>query len=273
MHLESGPAKTDAIWHIARAVLFIAFALWFVYDGAIRYPARNQSEAVKKLMAPQHFEGAVAWEELSEHPTKAEFERLRKANPKQRAEVVDALGKPQFKREDREYFISRYGYATVPTLASGRVKAEGMEWSTWYKTRSEVQQQFYWGILPALPGLYFLWLFFKAITLRVTIDDEGMAYGSQRISFDQMVSLRDYNPKGWIDLYYRDGDREQKLRIDNEKIAKFDEIVDALCTVKGFKNEVRAHAERKVQQEGAADQDVDAADDIAPQQEDTSPRE
>jgi len=82
----------------------------------------------------------------------------------------------------------------------------------------------------------------------MTIDDEGMVYDGQRIAFADMVSLRDYSPKGWIDLYYRVGEREKRLRLDNEKVLRFDEIVDALCKAKGFRNEVREYAEEKARQ-------------------------
>ena len=76
-----------------------------------------------------------------------------------------------------------------------------------------------------------------------------MTYGGQQIAFADMVALRDYSPKGWIDLYYKSNGQEKKLRIDNEKIAKFDEIVAALCDVKGWKNEVAAYAQDKAEQE------------------------
>ena len=41
--------------------------------------------------------------------------------------------------------------------------------------------------------------------------------------------------------------QEKKLRLDNEKVLRFDEIVDALCQAKGFKNEVKEYAAEKAQ--------------------------
>jgi hypothetical protein len=148
--------------------------------------------------------------------------------------------------------MSQYGYAKI-SVKDGRANLSPLDWTTWYKDKSEVQAQFYWAIIPALPGLYFLWRLIKAVTLRVTIDDEGMVYGGKQIPFDAMVSLRDYSPKGWIDLYYKQGEGEKKLRLDNEKVKLFDEVVAALCTAKGFRNEVQEYAEKKAREEAEED--------------------
>jgi hypothetical protein len=123
-------------------------------------------------------------------------------------------------------------------------------WRPWYKSKAEIEQQFYWAILPALPALYFLWRLYKSLTLRAVVDDQGLTYGGVQIPFDKMFALRNYSPKGWIDLYYKDEeDQERKLRLDNEKILKFDEIVAAICQAKGFPNEVIAYRERKAREE------------------------
>ena len=87
-----------------------------------------------------------------------------------------------------------------------------------------------------------------------------MTYGNERIAFADMVSLRDYNRKGWVDLYYRAGSQEKRLRIDNQKIAKFDEIIELICRKCGFENPVKAyHEAREASPQDASQQDQDSA--------------
>ena len=258
MILESGPAKAERNWQLLRTFIFLGFALYFAYDGVIGYARANRSAATQKLGAPEPFGGQVRYDDLGETPTKADFEALLRSKPTNQEQVHEALGAPTFTSGSDEYFMSRYGYAKI-SVKNGRATLSPTDWMTWFKDKSQVQEQFYFAIIPALPGLYFLWRLFKAVTLRVTIDDEGMVYAGQRIPFDNMVALRDYSPKGWIDLYYKLGEGEKKLRLDNEKVKLFDEIVAALCTAKGFRNEVQEYAEKKAREEAEEDEAEPAA--------------
>jgi hypothetical protein len=249
MKLESGPAATDRNWHIARAILFLGFAAYFLYDGSIGYPNKNRKEAEKWLQAPQPIGGQVSWGDLKSSPTLPEYEKLQAANPRTREEVHRVLGQPAFVVGSDEYFMSWYGRGKI-TYAGDSVTAVE-PWHEWYKSREEIRIQFYCAIIAALPGLYFLWRMFKAMTLRVVIDDKGMDYGGQRIPFEAMVSLQDYSPKGWIDLYYMQDDAKKKLRLDNQKVRLFDEIVEAISEAKGFENAVKAHAEEQRERRAA----------------------
>ena len=270
MRLESGPAKADRNWHLVRALFFLAIACWFAYDGAIGWPNKNRDAAIQKLQAPEPFGGQVKYDDLSDRPDKDEFDRLQASNPTTLKEVHDALGEPQHtstegRTKTTEYFLSRWGYAVV-MRQSDRVRGTTLSWQPWYKTKADLQLQLVIAAIAALPGLYFLWRLRQAVALRVLIDDEGMTYAAQRIPFTAMTSLQDYSPKGWIDLYYEDGGRKHKLRLDNEKVLLFNEIVAAICDAKGFKNEVVAHAQEKDQREAdeaAAAAAEDAADDAA----------
>lgn len=252
MKLESGPAKADRNWQILRAALFLGFGLWFIYDGAVGYPNKNRAEAEKLLQAPP-FSGKVRFDDLGDRPTEAAFEAFAKSGPTRIEQVRQTLGAPHFTDGNDEYFISRYGYAKI-TVRAGLVRPADMIWRKWAKSESDIRQQFYWAIVPVLPGLYFLWKLYKAVTLRVVIDDQGMTYAGRLIPFDKMVSLRDYSPKGWIDLYYQTNGVEKKLRLDNEKVKLFDDIVDAICRAKGFPNEVKAYREQKAREAEDDDQ-------------------
>jgi len=247
MGLESGPARADRNWHILRAVLFLGFAAWFVMDGAIRWPAKNRAEA-EKLLQVAPFNGRVRFDELPERPDKEDFDRLVKSSPNKPEQVHAAFGQPTLTDGTDQYFLSRYGYAKVP-VKGGLVRPQDMVWRNWAKTRAEIRAQFYWAIVPIIPGLYFLWRLYKAATLRVVIDEQGMTYDKLRIPFEKMVALRDYNPKGWIDLYYESDRGQKKLRLDNEKVKLFDEIVAAICAAKGFVNEVQEYRQRQASEE------------------------
>lgn len=246
MTIESGPARTDALWHLGRAVLFIGFALWFVCDGAWRWPNKNRAAAEQRLRADP-FGGQVSWDQLGARPTQAEYEQLQRSRPTTRAQVRAALGQPSFTRGGEEYFISRDGYGRL--TFQGELVTDIIRWVPWFKSQAEIRLQYYWAIIPAIPGLYFLWRLYRAVALRAVVDETGLVYAGRRIPFDQMVALRDYNPKGWIDLYYQAGGVQKRLRLDNEKVARFDEIVDALCAARGFKNEVRAYAAAKARRQ------------------------
>lgn len=270
MKLESGPAKTDTIWQLVRAVLFLGFAAYFVYDGAVGYPNRNRA-AAEQVLQTRPFDGGVKFDGLAEIPDKVDFDQFRKSHPTVASldQIHQAFGVPAYVDKTTEYFISRYGYAQVLIPApGGDVKTGEMIWKPWAKTRDEVKAQFYWAIIPVIPGLWFLWRLIKAATLRVTIDDEGMIYAGQRIAFADMVSLCDYSPKGWIDLHYKvaGSTEERKLRLDNEKVLRFDDIVAAICEAKHFKNEVLTYAEQKALEQPAeepSDDEASNSDDAA----------
>lgn len=256
MRLDSGPARAERNWQLLRTVIFLGFAVYFVYDGAIGWPRANRVTAEKKLAAVP-FEGKIRYVDLGESPTRATLDDLMKKKPTSREQLQQALGPATLASGTDAYFISKYGYAKI-SVKDGRITLTGSEWTKWARDKEEIQQQFYWAIVPALPGLYFLWRLIKAVSLRVTIDDDGMVYAGTRIAFADMVSLRDYNPKGWIDLYFKAGEREKKLRLDNEKVRLFDEVVAALCEVTGFRNEVREYAEQKAREEAGEEEPEDA---------------
>ncbi len=247
--LESGPAKTDRNYRIIYAVAFLAFAAFFFYDGAYRYQAKNLDKAMADLKT---------WTDVPENPAEWEatvrrlmerdfsdqdFERLKQSGPS-REKIRATLGEPLPRKrgtiaDNVELYVTRYGLAKVEMDPLGRVNPSKMAFQKWQYSKSEIQGQFYWAIIPLALALVFFWKGFQAARLHATIDEEGMTYGKLRIPMAAMVSLRDYSPKGWVDLYYQAGDVQRKLRIDNQKIAKFNEIITLLCDRRGFDDPVK----------------------------------
>ncbi len=275
MRVESGPARTDRNWQIVRFVLFLGFTAWFLYDGWIRYPAQNREAAQTALQSLPPFDRQkLAFDKLPDW-SQTEFDAARRMNPRLE-DLHRRFGAPTFTDGLDEYFVSQYGYGRVGVQGGTIASGEWRKWPNGGRSREEMQAQPYWGIIPALFALYFLWKLYRAATLHVTVDDEGLSYAGKRIAFADMTSLRDYNKKGWIDLYYRVGEDEAKLRLDNEKIALFDEVVEAICQTKHFKNEVRAYKEEEAREEAeqaAAEQaeQQDTGDEVASDAAETGP--
>ena len=241
VRLESGPARTDSLWNLAFTVLCLGLAGWFFYDARIGYIAKNREEARRQLNS-FYDNGKTLPAEWGENPgdPNAEAAALRAFNPSKISEIEQRLGPAKLVKsaapgESIYFFISDYGKVEVPVL-NGAVTVSGIKGSSWGHTREQTAAQYYWGALPLLGLLYVLPKLIRSMTLRANIDDEGMTYGGRRIPFSDMTGLHDYSSKGWVDLHYRSSGRDQKLRIDNQKIAKFDEIVGLIASVKGFPN-------------------------------------
>ena len=264
MRLESGPARADRNWRLIQAVLFLGFATYFFFDWAVGYPNKNKEVANEKLANRELFGGQLTYDKLADTPDEAALKRLKEANPTTREQVQKILGTPQYTRRESagrstEVYISKWGYAEVP-LQGDRLSEQGqVTWTKWARSKEEIWLQLACGLIALVPGLYFARRLYKAITLHVTIDDEGMVYDHRRIAFADMVSLRDYSPKGWIDLYHKVGEGEKRLRLDNEKVKKFDEIVSAICKAKGFKNEVKEYGAKKAREEAQEEAAEEAA--------------
>lgn len=245
MTIVSGPAKTEAIWQLVRTLLFLGVAGYFLYDGAYGWPHENVTQARAELQKAEPWDGKLTYEDLPDLPTNVEFDALKKSGVTRLDQVIEKLGTPQIERRDGptrtiRYFVSKWGYAVI-SFDSGGADLAGAQWKDWFKPPSEIKGQFYWALVPGLPGLIFLWFLIKALTLKVVLDDRGLTYAGELIPFEAMTGLRGYNPKGWIDLYYKVGEEGKKRRLDNEKFLLFDEIVAGICEKMGYINEVEVH--------------------------------
>jgi hypothetical protein len=264
--MESGPAKAEPGWRLLQTAAFVGMCLYFLYDGAWGYPNANRRAGTEKLRSL--FDNKVQFDDLGEKPDKPDFEALleridagiRNQRPVTRDEIHALLGKPVVparsvgQRKTQESFASIYGIVHVEFDENGRVTAPtGVGWEAWHKTKREIRDQFFWAALIGAISLYFFWKLIRAVTLRVVIDDTGMIYGGRRIAFDDMVALKDYSPKGWVDLHYRAGGAEKRLRLDHEKVARFEEIAAAICSAKGFANPIQEY--RRQQETVAASEE------------------
>jgi hypothetical protein len=257
VHVSSGPAKADRLYWVLIVVLCLGLFGYFMYDWQIGYLNRNISEARKEVGQLLNTDPAEVKIPEPERPTRADFDALfadqpgtTRITPEQ---IRSTFGEPITTSETAdgnqvEYYASHYGMATV-TYRGGQPIPE---WRKWFKSKDQIEAQLYWGLIPLAFGIFAVYKLVRASTLRVVVDDEGLRYRNDLITFDRMSALRDFNPKGWIDLYYQDG-KEQKLRLDNQKIAKFDEVVDAICQKTGFPNQVAEYRAKRAAEEAEAE--------------------
>lgn len=237
--LESGPAKTDTIWVLGYTLLCLGMGAYFFYDWKVGYPERNRADAAQKLTEPmkQLSPPRTPPNPLPTKPRKADFDALVQSDKRSLEGVSEMLGPPLFERSESDvvtrYYASESGMASIP-FKSGVAQVSSLNWRNWDKSDDEVEAQKYFALFCGIVALYFSYRTYKAATLRVTLDDSEMNYGGLRIPTAAMKRLTDYSPKGWVDLYYDLGAGEKKRRLDNQKVAKFDEIIDALCAIKGF---------------------------------------
>ena len=233
MRVESGPAKWDYYRYLIMTLVFVGWWVACYYDGTRGWVNKNRAEARKQL-APIVAGAREIPEELGSSPTQPEFESIEDTRP-EIAELRQRFGAPFHSNagqpgETIDYYVSDYGMMMVTTRLN-RVKTGGIEWTLWNKPKSEIERQYYWGaaglIVAAICGFYFV----RTARFRLVIDDKGLTSEGRQIPFESMTGFANYSRKGWVDLNYG---AAKPLRLDNQRLAKFDETIDAICEVKGF---------------------------------------
>lgn len=230
MRLESGAPRSSKTYWAAIIVVMLGVTAWFAYDWRSGYAKKNLKTAHKILM-DLGLLGESDAPELEAEFTNRDFRELVAAKPTSPSQVRSRFGEPFKVSSDTsgnavEHYVSRYGMITVVTT-SGRIT--NISWTTWYKGKDEIDAQLFWACVPALAAFFAVFKMFRTMSLRVTLDDSGMTYGGLRISYADMTALTGYNAKGWVDLNHRAGGNEKKLRLDNQRVDKYKEIIRAIC--------------------------------------------
>jgi hypothetical protein len=242
MRVESGPKWGEIRYWLIFLIAILAYGGWFVYDHYIGYPKNNRSEAVKQMPRIVGSEFQLDPNRLGEHPTEEDFRAVRDGAVTNIVELRRLWGEPATRNVDgQDIYASLYGAATVPQIA-GSINREHMSWTTWKKNKGEIDRQLYvFFPVTLIVALYPLVRLIKALRIRVAVDDSGVSFNRRQVPWDRVLGLRDYNRKGWVDLYYRDDDGDEDyFRLDNQKLAKFDEVIDAICKIKRCPNPVTA---------------------------------
>lgn len=246
MRIATKSPKGEIIYWLVVSLIPIGLGVYFIYDWSFGYEAQNRAQAQKDPILssqPQLIEQAMQ----RTAPTDRDYKDLMAQHPTDPGQIRQnqRIGPPLLTRnadsgELIEYYPSRYGMLTV-TSRAGRLADESIKWTDWKHTQAEIQAQLYWSIPCVVFLIWPLRRLILALTMRVELDDERLVYRGEVIRYGDMTDLRGYNPKGWIDLYYRkEGQPEPAMiRLDNQKISAFNEIVGAICEKNGYKNPLK----------------------------------
>jgi len=246
MTIESGVNRGTLIRFGLIFLMLVAFAAWFAWDGFVNYPRENLEAARQNFPEPTESlpvaNPAVTAEQAEQFKRQIENAQLPKFE-----EVKAVWGEPAWLGLDRSgeqkmpsgnrvaFFVGPYGWARV-TIAGD--SATTVEWHPATYGRFDVLvQKIIAAVLLTVALVVLVWIV-KMATERYVLDDEGLVLpGVGRVQWDQMLELdaSDFAKKGVIRLKYRDSaGGERQALLDENRIARFDEIVIALCEKKGW---------------------------------------
>lgn len=242
MKLEAGSPTASKLYWLVATVVLLGAAGWFLYDWKIGYVAANMAEARKHL-------GLDAGEDpaITAQFTQEDFQALKTAAPNGLPpldRINQSLGPPR-KQEARpegetgHLYVSQYGMAIAVTRG-GRVTV--FEWQPFKHSQAQIQTQLYFSLILLAGALFVAYKLLRTLTMRVALDDEGMTYGGARVAYADMTEFTGFSPKGWVDLNYRAGGATRKLRLDNQRIDKFEEIVSTISAKANIENPLPARA-------------------------------
>lgn len=239
MQLESGPAKGDRNRYLIIFLMTFAFGGYFLYDGVWGYLAKNRAEAARVLPGKIGIQQAELPATFGDTPTKPEIDELLKSPPSDPAVLTEKFGPPMHRKpglqgETYNYYVSDYGMLEAK-MRFGKIVPEGLVWTKWAKTREEILYQIYvWGAICFVVAAYALIRILLLLRLRVTLDDQRMVYNGTAIPFSDMKQFANFSPKGWVDLVYETGGNERRLRLDNYRVERYQEILDHICRHTGL---------------------------------------
>jgi hypothetical protein len=76
----------------------------------------------------------------------------------------------------------------------------------------------------------------QIVRTHVVLDEAGLIFNGRHVAFNDMTALDtgEYADKGWVELEYRQSEKQDGIRLDSYHIDRFREIVLAICERKGF---------------------------------------
>lgn len=246
MPIESGPTGERKVRTTLMFLMFAFFSAWFAYDGWVGYPEKNYKEHLDQLTTQERetVGRLPVYDTVTEAVWKANEDMVNSALPTERRATLEKLfgGPPSYESADkilyfgpayRVQFGIRDGNPIAPMV--GRACA-----------RSETSIQWQLGLAAALAifSAYLLIGVMRVRGTRLVLDESGLTYqGKGPISWDAMRRLDTarFNEKGWVDLRYDESGTENSIRLDEYHIARFEEVIDEICTRKGFENPLPVH--------------------------------
>jgi len=233
MRIESGTTGEYQVRSLLFLAMLVAFGLWFGYDGLWGYPSKNLNWA-RQFMSEKSEDLETNWKVLTKN--------LARVKEGMTLEEVEALlGEPALVTADeKEYWY--VGPAAYGRLEIDNQRVEAVEFKENLEpNEGDIQGQKGFAVaLLLISGVFavrFAWVAGRSTIL----DDEGVSVRGRRVLWNQMTGLdtSDYERKGWLDLVYDASGSKRQVRLDSYHIAKFDEMVNEICTRKNFESPIK----------------------------------
>ncbi|MBN2561431.1 MAG: hypothetical protein JXQ75_10925 [Phycisphaerae bacterium] len=240
MRVESGPTGERKIRTLLLFLMMAVFAVYFAYDGWWGYPKQNKEEHLEQLSSEQRAaaKGARVYETVTKESMADVSEALNKFDTATKREALEEVfgGPPSYENSEAWYYFGPVCWIKIP-LRGGRpgkplVQSAG-------KSETDIFWQKLLAVLLGVASLYVAWRLVHVVRTRLILDESGLVYrGKGPIPWDDLKGLDSerFTKKGWVDLVYTAGGAEQKVRLDEYHLAKFDEVIDEICKRKGFEN-------------------------------------
>lgn len=254
MLIESGPTKERKVRTTLFVLLCAGMGGWFAYDGWIGYPEKNRQEHIEALPSAERAEAADAktYPSVTAKSLAGARDALKKIGvASQRKALTDLYGGPPSFADNEAWYYFGPTYRVKVILKDGRprrVIGESTE-----KTLSEIRTQQWLAASLGVIAVVLLFVLMRVWRTHLVLDDQGLSFGRSRpIPWEDMKSLETdrFLKKGWLDLVYQENGTDRRIRLDEYHLARFDEVIAAICAQKGFEDPVAAEKTMKQAQAG-----------------------
>lgn len=242
MRIESGTTTE----HRVRLGIFLAmcvvFAGYFGYDGLWGYPGKNLEWIRQNMSVPAEKKANL---QTNPKVLKAELAKIQPGMSEE--QVRSILGEPAvvikkeglFAGEDH-WYVGPAACASIH-FAGGSVQTPVKALENVQKSEEDIKLQKILGMVLGIVSLFVAIYYVRINTWKTVVDDAGLTVKGRHVPWDRITGLdtADYDRKGWLDVVYDDGGRSGTIRLDNYHIARFDEIVNAVCERKGLDSPIR----------------------------------
>lgn len=249
MRIESGPTTERIVRTSLFFLLCAVFCGLFLRDGMVGYRSKNIREHLEQLPADARPKAKDA--PLYPAVTEESLPQAKKAigkigRDRQRAALAALYGGPPSHETDQSWYYFGPAYRVIIHVESGSArKVIGQKSS---KSLQDIRLQLWFGGILGGISLVVLVMIIRIVRTRVVLDEAGLEYrGRKRIRWDQMQSLVDhqFRKKGRLELIYIDEGRERSLRLDEYHLAKFADVVAAICARKHIPDPVAREKDEK----------------------------
>jgi hypothetical protein len=228
---------------------------WFAFDGWVGYPEKNRQEHIEALPLGERAKAADARiypSVTAESLAKAQDAVKKLDVASQRKALEELYGGPPSFEDDQGWYYFGPTYRVTAVLKDA--KPERAVGASTEKSSSEIQTQRWLAATLGVVAVILLFHLVRVWRTHVALDDRGLSLGRRGpIPWEDMKSLDTgrFLKKGWVDLLYQSNGADRRVRLDEYHLARFDEVIAAICAEKGFDDPVAAEKAQKSAQTGS----------------------